>query len=162
MLTTDEWDEYAGGQAERWLKGVRDARAMADALAEILDQLERDRDGIKATRYDKAGGGSCQDPTAKMDAAVQKLDKAREGLAKAKDRMAGAVSDAGVRLARMEDPVQMRCLNLYYVSGARTWQAVADAMCYSLDGVKKLRRRALVSAYDVMPHTLRDPMHRAD
>lgn len=162
MLSTDKWNEYAGGQAEQWLKGVLRARAKADALAEQVEQLERDRDGIKATRYDKQGGGSCQDPTAKMDAAVQRLEEAHEKLDKARERMADAVSDASERLARMEDPVQMRCLNLYYVSGPRTWQAVADMMCYSLDGMNKLRRRALVSAYDVMPHTLRDPMHRAD
>lgn len=162
MLSTGKWDDYAGGQAERWLKGVLGTRVKADALAEQVEQLERDRDGIKATRFDKQGGGTCQDPTAKMDAAVQRLEEARGNLAEANEQMANAVSDASVRLARMEDPVQMRCLNLYYVSGPRTWQAVADMMCYSLGGMKKLRRRALVSAYDVMPHTLRDPMHRAD
>lgn len=160
-MVTPEWEEYAGGDAESWLRTVRGARDMVAALAELVEQLERDRDGLRATRYDALGGGCCQDPTAPMDAAVLRLDNARKRLDAARERMAREVSDASLRLAAMEDPVQMRCLALYYVEGAATWQAVADAMGYSLDGLHKLRRRALLSAYDVMPHARRDPRHPA-
>ena len=72
------------------------------------------------------------------------------------------VNDAAIALARMQDPTEALCLTLYYVDACDTWERVCVEMHYSYDGMMKLRRRALVHAYDVMPHIERNPTYRAD
>ena len=51
-----------------------------------------------------------------------------------------------------------RALHLYYVDALDGWERVCVEMGYSYDGLMKLRRRALLHAYDVMPHTERDSL----
>lgn len=162
MGYTTEWEAYAGGQARRWLGKVRKARELADALQLAYDQLRRDIDGIKAVRYDGQGGGSCQDPTAKMDAAVSRLDAARAQLAEQLGEAGAMTADAVERLARIEDATLQRCLALYYVQDVPTWGGVARIMGYSKDGMAKVKRRAWLAAYDVMPHAERDAREPAE
>lgn len=158
-MGTPEWEDYAASQAEAYLLRVRDRRRTQDALMrERLDALEM-LDGIKAVRYDGAGGGSA-DPDGAMTAAIESLDACVR-------RIQASVSEFNVlytscrdSLQRMEDPILRGLLDGYYVR-ANTWQAVADELRYSIAEVYRLRPRALVAFYYVMPHRYREPMQPA-
>ena len=57
----------------------------------------------------------------------------------------------------MPDPTEARVLRLRYLLGWK-WENICVEVGYSYDGIMKLRRRALVSFYEVMP---RDAIPRA-
>ena len=160
-MSTPEWEDYAASQAEAYLLKVRDRRRTQDALMrERLDALEM-LDGIKAVRYDGVGGGGCTDPDGAMMAAIESLDACVRRIQASVSEFNALYTSCLDSLRKMEDPTLRAVLSGYYVR-ANTWQAVADELHYSVDNVYKLRPRALVAFYYVMPHQWRDPMHRAD
>lgn len=159
-MGTPEWEDYAASQAEAYLLRVRDRRRTQDALMrERLDALEM-LDGIKAVRYDGAGGGGCNDPDGAMMAAIESLDGCVRRIQANVNEFNALYTSCRDSLQRMEDPTLRGLLDSYYVR-AKTWQAVADELHYSIAEVYRLRPRALVAFYYVMPHRYREPVQPA-
>ena len=68
--------------------------------------------------------------------------------------------DAHVRLREIEAPELVQALTGYYLLG-KSWELCCVEMGYSWNGMMALRRRALLRAYDHMPHWWRDRVHPA-
>ena len=63
-------------------------------------------------------------------------------------------------LSGIEDEAIRVALTSYYLLG-KSWELCCTEMNYTWDGMMKLRRRALLAAYEVMPRAWRDPVSRA-
>lgn len=159
--TTPEWDDYATGQAEAYLKRVRDLHHRRASLAAQVEEARDMLDGIKAVRYDGQGGGGSNDPDGAMLPAIARLEASVKRFGAGIAEIADLFAEATDAIARLDDDVFRELLTVYYVQG-ETWQAVADSLGYGVDNVYKLRTRALLAFYDVMPHGERDPRHPAE
>ena len=154
---TPEWEVYRIGQAEAWLENVRKTVAYAASLEESAAAQYALADGLRGLDYSRVQVSTSPTPDAIPNAVARHVDmgdKYVEIAANARDRAAQA-ADA---LDRMDDPTEATCLRLYYVDALETWEHVCVRMHYTYDGMMKLRRRAVLHAYDVMPHAEREPL----
>lgn len=155
----EEYERYKAEQAEGWLANCRrlvDLERSMRALA--ADQREM-ADGIGAIDYSRISGtgapktdaipenvARCMEAATSFDALVQDICRRR--------------AEAAAALSRMDNPIEAAALTRYYLLG-ETWERVCVALGYSMPGMMDLRKRALASAYGVMPHSERDPRHQA-
>lgn len=154
---TEEFEQYRIAQAEAWLVRVRRLVSYRDALEESAAAQFALADGLKAVRYDKPLVRSTPSPDAIPNAVAHHEEMGGE-LKRIADEATARLKEAARALSQMGDPTEATCLHLYYVDALETWEHVCVRMHYTYDGMMKLRRRALLDAYDVMPHSERDPM----
>lgn len=158
ILLTNEGEQRRIDMARAWLEKCRKTvgyeRTLRESSAAHYDMLR----GID---YSAVNVQTSPSPDAVPNAVI-----AHEGIAEKLDAIADdaarRIADAAAALASMDDPTEARCLHLYYIDAVDTWERVCVKMAYSYDGMMKLSRRALLHAYDLMPHTERDPNYRAD
>jgi len=157
---TPEYEQYCIEQAETWLVKVRKLVGYATKLGEsAAAQLAR-ADNLRGIDYSAVRVQTSPSADAIPNAIImhEEMGASFKELA---ETATARVKEASSALACMDDPVEAMCLQLYYVEAYATWEHVCVAMDYSYDGMMKLRRRAMLHAYEVMPHQERDPQHRA-
>ena len=154
---TDEWTRYRIAQASRWLEHVRRLGQRVDTLREQADAARDAAAGLKGIDYSSVRGGSSGD---RMADAVSRVQAAVEGYAQELASYEDERHDASTRLCAMEDEPARTALVKHYLLG-RSWERCCVDMSYTYDGMMTLRRRGLDSAYDLMPHTWREPIEPA-
>lgn len=152
----DELERYRIEQAEAWLEGVRKAVGYAARLEESAAAQYELADGLRGIDYSRDMVSASSTPDAIPNAVANHVDMG-DKFKQISDDSKRRVIDAAERIARLPDATEATCLHLYYVDALDTWEHVCVRMFYSYDGMMKLRRRAMLHAYDVMPHTERDP-----
>lgn len=158
-LRSSDGDAWRAAQARRWLRSVRAARERARAAREMADAQREVLDGIRGIDYasDAVSSGAGDDAVMR---AVSAMQAAVRSYAAAEAEATGTVADAFERLSRLDAPLACRILTLHYLRGL-TWGQVGDETGYSERGIRRLGHSALADAYDVMPHGMRAPRHRA-
>ena len=152
---TDEIEQYRISQARAWLDRVRKAVGYAASLeASAAAQYAR-ADNLRGIDYSAVHVTTSPTPDA-IPRAVEAHVEAGDALASIATDARDRIVQAATALAKMGDPVEARCLHLYYVDAMDTWERVCVEMHYTYDGMMKLSRRALLHAYDAMPPGERD------
>lgn len=155
----DEYESYKAEQAERWLDRIRRLGSRVDTLRMEIDAERQAASGLKAVRFDGMPRAKRSDGDAMVDAVA----RIQERVADYASELSGYLDErqeAHDALSAMGDEACRRALTMRYLLGL-PWERVCVDMGYSWGGMMKLRRRALVSAYDVMPVRHRDPKHPA-
>lgn len=115
----------------------------------------------KGVRYDKAPSAPADSPDDALVDGLYRLDLLDE---KYKDTLRGYIvenAEAMQAIMSIDNSVYVRLLQCRYLEG-RTWEKVGAAINYDGDYARKvLHGRALLSLYEVMPHTWRAPCHSA-
>ena len=135
--------------ARRWLEAVRAKRRAVALLQAETDAMRDALDGLRAARHDLPSYGCGDAQAAHAHAVDALLDAVRRYCLEACE-MADAVEDARARLASLGNPLHTEVLKRYYLLG-ESMEDVRRAMCYSVDGLNTLKRRALEEAYFAMP-----------
>ena len=168
VLMTDEGVDRRVRVVTRWLENVSraverrfDFEAQKDAMMALADNLR----GMDYSRPQVRTSPS-QDAIPDAIIAAEEMGELYGHL---RDDAARRVGQAETALAAMENTAGARALSLYYLSfdanGRRrfdTWERVCVEMHYTYDGLMKLIRRAKLELYDLMPHTDRPRIDRAD
>jgi hypothetical protein len=154
---TPEYEQYRIGQAEAWLEKVRKAVAYAARLEESAAAQYALADGLKAMDYSKVRVSTSATPDAIPNAVMNHMSMG-ESFQRIADDARARATEAAEAIAKLDDPTEAAALHLYYVDALETWEHVCVRMHYTYDGMMKLRRRAVLHAYDVMPHAEREPM----
>ena len=155
----EELQRYRIEQADAWLTKVRRLVAYEKALVEAARTQFEMADGLRGLDYSRIQVTTSPTPDAIPDAVIAH-DEAGDSLASIAESAGERIRQAAEALAKMDDPTEAAALTLYYVA-CRKWEQVCVEMDYSWDGMMKLRRRALNSAYDVMPHYEKDAIPTA-
>lgn len=157
---TGEWEQYRIDQAAAWLSKVRRVAGYADYMESSADRQLELADNLRGIDYSAVRVSTSPTADAIPDAVARHMELAEDfaAIASAARELQSAAAHA---LSRLPDPTEAECLHRYYIDKAASWDEVGDAMGYTYDGMMKLRKRALLSAYDVMPHSERDPIHPA-
>lgn len=156
----DELQRYRIEQAERWLKKVRRTVGLSKKLEESANEVMARAKNLRSVDYSAIRVTTSPTPDAIPDAIIL-ADEMGETLGVLSESARDRVNQAARALTEMDDATEVTCLLLYYVDAYDTWERVCVAMEYTYDGMMKLRRRALLHAYDVMPHAERDPLQPA-
>ena len=156
-MMTPEYEQYCVDQAEAWLSKVRKAVDSAKRLEESAAAHYARADNLKGIDYSAVRVQSSPTPDAIPNAVAEPI-AVGDKLTAISDSARAWVDEADAALAEMGSPHEAMCLRLYYVQAANSWDDVCVSMGRTYDSVMKLRRRALVHAYDVMPHRERDAM----
>ena len=159
-MTTPEFEQYCIDQSEAWLSKVRKAVGYAARMDESAAEQYAKADNLKGIDYSAIRVQSSPSPDA-IPNAVADHEELAETYRAISENARKRAAEAAMALAAMDDMTEAACLHLYYVDALETWEHVCVRMSYSYDGMMKLRRRALLHAYDVMPHTERDPWYHA-
>ena len=157
---TPEYEQYCIGQAEAWLEKVRKSAAYARQLEESAAAQYALADGLKAMDYSRVRVQAPSTPDAIPDAVAAHIEMGEKFAEIAQDAKKWAI-EAAEAMAQMEDPTEATCLHLYYIDALDGWDDVCKRMNYTYDGMMKLRRRALLHVYDVMPYMEREPIQPA-
>lgn len=159
MMTT-EGEQRRIDATREWLDKVRKTVTYAAWLEESAEVQFSRADGLKAINPEngKVRKSPYADAIPDAVAAHQDAGEALKAIAaSARDQ----IGEAAGAIAKMDDKTEATCLQLYYIDAYDTWERVCVAMHYSYDGMMKLSRRALLHAYDVMPHYRKDPPSHA-
>jgi len=168
MLTTEGADRRVA-IVTRWLENVCkvierrfDFEAQADSMMALADNLR----GID---YSSMTGGAPQPTPDAIPNAIIAAEEMGELYGSLRDAASRRAALAQEALASMDNQGGARALSLYYLTfdenGRRmydTWEKVCVEMSYTYDGMMKLVRRAKLELYDLMPHTERPRVERAD
>lgn len=155
---TEEYERYKAAQAARWLEHVARLGRRKHALEDEITHMREEADGVRAIAYD--GMPHAQSDGDALELSVIRLQERIKGYATEIAEYVEAQHEAHEALRKIEDAACAECLTRHYLMGW-TWERTCVAMQYSWDGMMGLRRRALASAYEVMPTKWRDPMHSA-
>jgi len=155
----EELQRYRISQAEAWLSKVRRLVAYERAMREAAEVQYEMADGLRGLDYSRDQVAVSPTPDAIPNAVIAH-DEAGDSLSSIADSARERIAQAARALDKMPDPTEAAALTFYYIA-CRKWEAVCVKMDYTWDGMMKLRRRALLHAYDVMPHSERDPMESA-
>lgn len=151
----EEYERYRIDQAEAWLLKVRRLVGYERAMRDAAESQFALADGLKGIDYASIRVSTSADGDA-IPRAVEAHIVAAEDLEAIAEDAAGRVRSAAAALDSMDDPTEAAALASYYIA-CKTWEQVCVDMAYTWQGMMTLRRRALLHAYDVMPHTERDP-----
>lgn len=156
---TEEYERYCRAQAARWLEHVMSLGTRVRALQAEIDAQRELASGVKGMSYDGMPGPK----TAYGDALPDAVARIEDMVACYCTELAGYVDEqreAHAALAGMEDEACRSAITRHYLA-CESWERVCVEMGYTWDGLMKLRRRAMLDAYEVMPIRWRDPIHRA-
>ena len=151
-----EWDDWRVEQAHAYLERVRRMGADCAGLRRLVEDARANLGAVRGLDYSRGGGTQ----TAGDDAIVNEIAAVQESVASYVAKLAEYEDErhrAAMAVDRMPDPTEARVLRLRYLLGWK-WENICVEVGYSYDGIMKLRRRALVSFYEVMP---RDAIPRA-
>lgn len=152
-----EWDDWRVEQAHAYLERVRRMGADCAGLRRLVEDARANLGAVRGLDYSRGGGGT---QTAGDDAIVNEIAAVQESVQAYVTRLAEYEDErhrAAMTVDRMPDPTEARVIRLRYLLGWK-WENICVEVGYSYDGIMKLRRRALVSFYEVMP---RDAIPRA-
>ena len=159
IAMTAEWEAYRYAQARAWLEHVRALGERVESTKALIDSEYELMDGIRGIDYSAINvGGSASDDA--MANAISKMQAHIAEYAALLSEYEDERHRARDRLAELSDFQERRALTLRYLLGW-PWEAICVDMHYTHDGMMKLRRRAIVSSYDVMPLDRREPIHHA-
>ena len=159
-MMTPEYEQYCINQVEPWLLKVRKAVDSAKRLEESAAAHYAKADNLKGIDYSAVRVQSSPTPDAIPNAVAEHIAIGDKLTAISENAKAWA-DEADAALAKMDSQDESMCLRLYYVHAVDSWDDVCDRMGLKYDSVMKLRRRALISAYAVMPHSERDAIPQA-
>ena len=154
---TPEYEQYCIDQSEAWLEKCRKLVGYERTLRE---KAQSHYDMLKGIDYSAVNVQNSPSPDAipnmviANQVIIEKLDEIADDAAR-------RIREAEAALASMDNPLEARCLCLYYIDAIGTWERVAEEMGYGHDGMMALRRRALLHVYDVMPCSEREPIYKA-
>lgn len=155
----EEMQRYRVEQAHSYLERIRKLGEDCAALQAEADDARDRASGLTGIDYSR----DMVSATPTDDAMVNAVTSIREAVRTYAVALA-EYSDERMRASgamnRMEDYTEARALRMRYLLGW-DWEKVCVKMHYTYDGMMKLRRRALCSYYDVMPHVERDPLPSA-
>lgn len=157
--STREIKEYRRDQAERWLKRVMSLKRRVDTLSAEIEEHRSIASGLSSVESD----GMPKPPNSSPDSIPNAIIRLHELIADYVTELRGYVEEqdeAHRALLNIEDEQCREVLTRHYLL-SRSWERCCVEMNYTYDGIMKLRRRALLKAYDVMPHRWRDPLHQA-
>lgn len=152
-----EWDDWRVEQAHAYLERVRRMGADCAGLRRLVEDARANLGAVRGLDYSRGGGGT---QTAGDDAIVNEIAAVQESVQAYVTRLAEYEDErhrAAMTVDRMPDPTEARVIRLRYLLGWK-WENICVEVGYSYNGIMKLRRRALVSFYEVMP---RDAIPRA-
>lgn len=152
-----EWDDWRVEQAHAYLERVRRMGADCAGLRRLVEDARANLGAVRGLDYSRGGGGS---QTAGDDAIVNEIAAVQESVQTYVTRLAEYEDErhrAAMTVDRMPDPTEARVIRLRYLLGWK-WENICVEVGYSYNGIMKLRRRALMSFYEVMP---RDAIPRA-
>ena len=155
----EEMQRYRVEQAHSYLERIRKLGEDCAALQAEADDARDRASGLTGIDYSR----DVVRITPTDDAMVNAVESIREAVRAYAVALAEFTEErirASEAMNRMEDYTEARALRLRYLLGW-DWEKVCVKMHYSYDGMMKLRRRALCSYYDVMPHPERDAMPSA-
>ncbi len=156
-MAETEFERYKYDQARAYLTR---ARPVVQGAGPFAPRSRHSASSLKVCgQCPGEGCGDCAGADRMADT-VARLQELVEGYC---SELAGYVAEqdrahACVRL--MERPEHVQAITGYYLLG-RPWERVCADMGYTLNGMMKLRRRAVTEFYDVMPTEWRDPRHPA-
>lgn len=152
-----EWDDWRVEQAHAYLERVRRMGADCAGLRRLVEDARANLGAVRGLDYSRGGGVS---QTAGDDAIVNEIAAVQESVQAYVTRLAEYEDErhrAAMTVDRMPDPTEARVIRLRYLLGWK-WENICVEVGYSYNGIMKLRRRALMSFYEVMP---RDAIPRA-
>ena len=155
----DELRRYRIEQADAWLSKVRKLVAYEKAMREAADMQYEMADGLHGMDYSRVQVAVSPTPDAILNAVIAH-EEAGDSLVSIAESARERIAKAARALDSMEDPTEAAALTMYYIA-CRKWEEVRHELRYTEDGVANLRKRALLHAYDVMPHSERDPQYAA-
>lgn len=156
---SEEYDRYKRAQAARWLEHVRRLGGKCRALQREVEGQRELASGVKGLDYSAPAVSASSSPDGIPNAVALLLDTIEDYCTE----LAGYVAEqkaAHDALNAMSDELGAEALKRHYLCG-QSWESCCVDMGYSWDGMMKLRRRALLSAYEAMPTEWRDPTHQA-
>lgn len=151
-----EWDDWRVEQAHAYLERVRRMGADCAGLRRLVEDARANLGAVRGLDYSRGGGTR----TAGDDAIVNEIAAVQESVQAYVTRLAEYEDErhrAAMTVDRMPDPTEARVIRLRYLLGWK-WENICVEVSYSYNGIMKLRRRALMSFYEVMP---RDAIPRA-
>ncbi len=156
----EELQRYRIEQAHAYLERIRKLGEDCAGLQQQVEDARERADGVKGIDYSAVR----VQVSASDDAMANAVDTIKSciveyvtALAEYEDER----STASKSLSHMSDQTEAKALRLRYLLNYE-WKDVKDKLNYkTLDGVMKLRSRALCSYWEVMPVAERDPMYSA-
>lgn len=154
-----ELNYYHAEQARRWLEGIRSEKRKAELMRDLVEEARENAAGIRGIDYtaDHVSGSGSHDT---MTSAVISIDRLIKQYAEQMEAAADLQSDGQRRLALIQDDSERELLTRRYLL-EWTWKNIRERMHYSHQGVMSLHRRALISAWYVMPVSERDQIQQA-
>ena len=153
-----DYESHKYRQAKAWLVGLARLRDEVATLKAVADSQRELALTVSGLDYEARAAGSAND-----DAIPNAIARFQQAAAEYASRAADLASEQQAALEMlhgMDDPRHYRCLALRYLCGW-DWPRIEGEMGYTHDGMKSLHRRAVIAAWDVMPHWLRDPSSNA-
>lgn len=155
----EEYRQYRIDQAHEWLSKVRRIVECEKSMRVAADTQYELADGLRGLDYSRVQVTVSPTPDAIPDAVIAH-EEAGDSLSAIADNARERIEQALNALSKMEDPVEANVLTMHYIE-FRKWEQVCHETGYTMDGMAKLRKRALSNAYDIMPHEERDPQYKA-
>ena len=155
----EELQRYRISQAEAWLSKVRRLVAYERAMREAAEVQYEMADGLRGLDYSRDQVAVSPTPDAIPNAVIAH-DEAGDSLSSIADSARERIAQVIKALRKMEDDMEATVLTMHYIE-CKTWEQVRHDVGYTVDGMSKLRKRSLLHAYDIMPHSERDPQYRA-
>lgn len=145
----DDLKYWQREQARLWLESVKNSMNRLRFIEDELNTHITLLDGLKSARLDIR---QCRNGAAdRTGNAVIELQNFVDKYESEVVELVQIKNEALSALMRIQNAQCVECLTKHYLLGKK-WKVVADEMHYSLAGIKSLRRRALLEAFDVMPH----------
>ena len=155
----EEYQRYRIEQAHDYLERIRKQGEDCAALQQEADDARERASGLTGIDYSRDQVSTTPTDDA-MANAVERIREAVRAYVMALSAFTDERKRASDAMMGMADYTEARALRLRYLVGWK-WERICTEMDYTWDGMMKLRRRALLSYYDVMPHSERDPMQPA-
>lgn len=150
-----ELERWKRAQAKRWLSEVRESKLRAEVARRMADELREMADGVRAAGFEAGRACGIADRTAD---AVARVQEATDALCAETARFIGLEEEARRAIGSLSPrPGGLVVLEYRYLM-AKSWDEVCELSHYSRDGAMHAHQRALLAAYEVMPHRFRDPL----
>lgn len=153
---SEEYDKYRYEKAKAWLEHVRELGIEVQRINGMVESERALLDGVRGIDYTREYVGGSRDLPDVANIVDRLFDHIREYTAS----LAAYIDErtrAAQALEGLEDPIERRAITEHYLMG-RTWEQVRTGLGFSWQGMMTLRRRAILSAYDVTPAGWRDPI----
>ena len=155
----EELERYRMDIAHAYLERIRRMGDDCAGLQAQIDDAYARAEGVRGIDYSAVRVSTSPSPDAMPNAVAELVDRIGDyvsDLAAYEDER----HEAHKSLMLMPDQVEAKALRYRYLLGWK-WERICNEMDYSWDGMMKLRRRALVDYWEVMPRAERDAIPQA-